>query len=67
MPKEIVARLNAAVVAAFADPAVRKRITDLGQTIPTSDQLTPAALATYHQAEIDKWWPIIRAANIKVQ
>ncbi len=66
-PRTIVAKLNAAVVTAFADPAVQKRITDLGQTIPTRDRLTPEALAAYHQAEIDKWWPIIRAANIKVQ
>jgi len=67
MPKDIVAKLNAAVVAAFADPAVQKRISELGQTIPSRDQLTPEALAAWHQAEIDKWWPIIKAANIKVQ
>jgi tripartite-type tricarboxylate transporter receptor subunit TctC len=65
-PKEVVAKLNAAVVAAFADPAVRKRFADLGHNIPPPDQLTPAALQAYHQKELDKWWPIIKAANIKV-
>jgi tripartite-type tricarboxylate transporter receptor subunit TctC len=65
MPKDIVAKLNDAVVKAFADPAVQKRITDLGQTIPTRDQLTPEALGKYHQAEIDKWWPLIKSYGIK--
>ena len=64
--KEIVAKLNAAVVAAFKDPAIQKRIVDLGQTIPPADQLTPEALGAYHRAEIDKWWPFIKAANIKM-
>ena len=67
LPKDIVDKLNAAVVAVFADPAVQKRISDLGQTIPPRDQLTPGALAAYHKAEVDKWWPIIKAANIKMQ
>jgi len=51
----------------LADPAVRQHLTDLGQVIATREQQTPAALAAYHKAEIDKWWPIIRAANIKVE
>lgn len=66
-PKEIVARLNAAVREALADPAVRKRLADLGQLIPPPEQLTPEALAAYHKAEIDKWWPLVRAAGIKVE
>ena len=66
-PKEVVARLNDAVVDSLADPAVRQRLTDLGQVIATRDQQTPKALAAYHKAEIDKWWPIIKAANIKVE
>ena len=66
LPKAIVDKLNAAVVTAFADPAVQKRIADLGQTIPPRDQLTPQALADYHKGEVDKWWPVIKAANIKV-
>ena len=64
-PKEVVAKLNAAVVATLADEAVRKRLTALGLEIPARDQLTPEALAAYHKAEIEKWWPIIKAANIK--
>jgi tripartite-type tricarboxylate transporter receptor subunit TctC len=64
-PKEIVAKVNAAVVEAFADPAVRKRFADLGMEIPAREQLTPQALYAHHKAEIEKWWPIIKAANIK--
>jgi tripartite-type tricarboxylate transporter receptor subunit TctC len=66
-PDNVRARLNDAVVAALADPAVRKRLTDLGQVIATRDEQTPAALAAHHKAEIEKWWPIIKAANIKVE
>jgi tripartite-type tricarboxylate transporter receptor subunit TctC len=65
-PKEIVGKLNAAVAKAWADPAVQKRIADLGQTIPAADQQSPEALRKYHQAEIDKWWPLIRSYGIKV-
>jgi tripartite-type tricarboxylate transporter receptor subunit TctC len=65
-PNEIIAKLNAAVVEAFADPTVRQRLTDLGFEIPAREQLTPSALASYHKAEIEKWWPIIRAAGITV-
>jgi tripartite-type tricarboxylate transporter receptor subunit TctC len=67
LPQQIVDKVNAAVVAAFADPVVQQRIGDLGQTIPPADQLTPQALAAYHKAEVEKWWPVIKAANIKVQ
>ena len=67
LPKAVIAKVNAAVLAAFADPALQKRIADLGQTIPPKDQLTPEALAVWHKAEVDKWWPIIKAANIKLQ
>jgi tripartite-type tricarboxylate transporter receptor subunit TctC len=66
-PKDVVAKLNAAVVEAFADPAVRKRFTDLGMSIPPREQLTPETLYAHHKAEIEKWWPIIKAANIKVE
>jgi tripartite-type tricarboxylate transporter receptor subunit TctC len=66
-PQAVVAKLNAAVVDALADPAVRKRLDDLGQVIATREQQTPAALAAWHKAEIDKWWPFIKAANIKVE
>jgi tripartite-type tricarboxylate transporter receptor subunit TctC len=66
-PKDIIARLNAAVREALADPGVSKRLSDLGQVIPPREQQTPEALAAYHKAEIDKWWPLIRAAGIKVE
>jgi tripartite-type tricarboxylate transporter receptor subunit TctC len=66
-PKDIVAKLNAAMVESLADPAMRKRLIDLGQDIPPRDQQTPEALNAYHKAEIEKWWPIIKAANIKVE
>ena len=66
-PKDVVRRLNAAVVDALADPTVRQRLTELGQELPAPEQQTPEALRTYHKAEIDKWWPIIKAANIKLE
>jgi tripartite-type tricarboxylate transporter receptor subunit TctC len=64
-PKDIVSKLNAAVVDALADPAVRSRLADLGSEIPPREQQTPPALANFHKSEIEKWWPIIKAANIK--
>jgi tripartite-type tricarboxylate transporter receptor subunit TctC len=64
-PKEVIAKLNTAVVEALADPEVRQRLADLGQEIPPRDRQTPEALAAYHKAEIDKWWPMIKAAGIK--
>ena len=66
-PKPIVARLNAAVTEALSDPAVRQRITELGAEIPPREQQTPEGFAAFHQAEVDKWWPFIKAADIKVQ
>jgi tripartite-type tricarboxylate transporter receptor subunit TctC len=65
-PKDVIARLNAAVVKALDDPAVQKRVEALGMTIPTKAELTPKSLHDYHKAELDKWWPIIKAAGIKV-
>jgi tripartite-type tricarboxylate transporter receptor subunit TctC len=64
-PQSVVARLNAAVVAALAEPAVRARLGELAQEIFPREQQTPQALAALQRAEIDKWWPIIKAANIK--
>ena len=66
-PKPIIAKLAAAVRAAFADPATRKRFLDLGQEIPPVEQQTPEALGAYQKAEIEKWWPLIKAAHIKVE
>jgi tripartite-type tricarboxylate transporter receptor subunit TctC len=64
-PSETVQKLNAAVVQALADPVVRRRLSDVGQVVFPPDQLTPEAMRAYQKAEIDKWWPIIRDANIK--
>jgi len=66
-PKDVIAKLNAAVVEALADPTVSQRLADIGQDIPPRDQQTPEALGAYHRAEIEKWWPIIKAAGIKVE
>jgi tripartite-type tricarboxylate transporter receptor subunit TctC len=64
-PKDVTAKLTAAVRESLADPTVQKRLVELGQDIPPSEQQTPEALAAHHKAEIEKWWPIIKAANIK--
>jgi tripartite-type tricarboxylate transporter receptor subunit TctC len=66
-PKPILGKLNAAVVDALADSAVQERLTTLGLETFPRDQQTPEALGAYHKAEIDKWWPIIKAAHIKVE
>ena len=66
-PADVVAKLTAAVVDALADPAVRQRLTEMGHVIATREQQTPEALAAFHKAELDKWWPIIKAANIKAE
>jgi tripartite-type tricarboxylate transporter receptor subunit TctC len=66
-PKDIISRLNAAVVDALANPTIRQRIADQGMEIPPRDQQTPEALRALHLAEIKTWWPIIKAANIKGQ
>ena len=66
-PKDIVLKLNAAAARALADPGVSKRLSDIGHDVLPADQRTPEALAAYHQAEIDKWWPIIRASGLKAQ
>src|SRR5947207_543752 len=65
-PKEIVAKLNAAAVDALNDSSVRKQLENLGLQMPPQDQLTPEALGAWQKAEIAKWWPMIRAANVKV-
>ena len=64
-PKNVIMKLNAAVVGELADSAIRRRLADLGQQIVPRDQQTPEALAAFHRAEIEKWWPIIKGANIK--
>jgi tripartite-type tricarboxylate transporter receptor subunit TctC len=64
-PKDVVAKLNAAAMDALADPAVRKRLADVGQDVVPRDLQTPEALAIYYRSETEKWWPIIKAAGIK--
>lgn len=64
-PLPVVDRLDAAVKATLADAKVRGRLEELGQVIFPADQQTPQALAAYQKAEIAKWWPVIKAANIK--
>jgi tripartite-type tricarboxylate transporter receptor subunit TctC len=66
MPKDVVDKINAAVSKALDDPAVAKRIADLGMTIPAKDQRSPQAHAAYHKSEVDKWWPIIKATGVKI-
>jgi len=66
-PKGAVTTLNSAVVTALADPTVRRRLADIGQEIFPSEQQTPQALAAFQKAEIEKWWPMIKAANIKAE
>ena len=65
-PKEIVTKLNAAAVDALTDPAVRKQLENLGLQMPPKDQLTPEALGAWQKAEIQKWWPMLKAANVRM-
>ena len=65
-PKEVVARLNGAIVEALAEPATQKRLSDLGLDIAPRAQQTPEALGAHQKAEIEKWWPLIKAAGIRI-
>ena len=66
-PAPVIDKLNAAVAASLADPAIRQRSAEQGQEVPAVAQQTPQALAAYHKAEIEKWWPIVKGANIKAE
>ncbi len=66
-PTDVVAKLNAAMTEALADPTVVARFTELGLDVAPKAQQTPAGLAAFQQAEIDKWWPIIKSAGIGAQ
>ncbi len=66
-PEHVIAALSKAATAAVADPAVASRLADLGQAIPPPAQQTAEAFRAFHKAEIEKWWPIIKAGNIKTE
>jgi tripartite-type tricarboxylate transporter receptor subunit TctC len=66
-PKEIITKLNDALVKAVADPATHKRLIDIGQEFFAADMASPEALGKFQAQEIDKWWPVIKAAGIKAQ
>jgi tripartite-type tricarboxylate transporter receptor subunit TctC len=66
-PKEVIAKFSAAAMEALADPAVRERLAGLGQDVPPPEMQTAEALGRFYKAEIDKWWPIIKEAGIKVE
>ena len=66
-PTNIIDKLNSAVVGSLAEATVRQRFAEQGQEIPPPAQQTPKALAAYHKAEVDKWWPIVKASNIKAE
>ena len=67
LPNEVVEKLNGAMVQALADPRVQARLAELGLDLASREQQTPEGFAAFHKAEIDKWWPVIKAANIKVE
>jgi tripartite-type tricarboxylate transporter receptor subunit TctC len=66
-PQPIMAKLNAAVVEALADPTVQTKLASIGQNIFPREGQNPQALDTHQKAEIAKWWPLIKAAEIKVE
>ena len=66
-PREAIGKLNAAMVDALGDATVQKRFADLGLDLAPRELQTPEGFAKFHKAETDKWWPVIKAANIKVE
>lgn len=66
-PSDVINRVNAAVVEALGDVTVRQRLVDLGQELPSRERQTPEVLRAYQKAEIEKWWPIIKAAGVKAE
>jgi tripartite-type tricarboxylate transporter receptor subunit TctC len=64
-PKDVIAKLNGAVVAALSDPAIRQKFADQSYQLTPRENLTPEYLAEFHKGQIEKWWPIIKAAGIK--
>jgi len=66
-PRDVVAKLNAAMVEALADPGVKAKLAEFGLDIASREQQAPEGFAAFHKAEIEKWWPVIRAAGIKAE
>jgi tripartite-type tricarboxylate transporter receptor subunit TctC len=66
-PKDVIAKLNDAMVRVLNEPAVRARFAQLGLDMASPEQQRPEGLAALHKAEIEKWWPIIKSANIKAE
>jgi tripartite-type tricarboxylate transporter receptor subunit TctC len=66
-PRDIIGKLNGAVAGALTDPTVRQRFAEIGQEAWPREQQTPEALAAYHKGETEKWWPIIRASNLRAE
>jgi tripartite-type tricarboxylate transporter receptor subunit TctC len=66
-PKQIVAKLNEAIVGSLADASAVKRLAELGLEVVPREQQTPEALGAFQKAEIEKWWPMIKAAGIKIE
>ena len=67
LPREVVTKINSAMVAALADPKVQVRLAELGLDLASREQQTPEGFAAFHKAETAKWWPVIKAAGIKVE
>ena len=65
-PKHIVATLNVAALEALSEAQVRKQLENLGLQMPSADRLTPQAVAAWPKAEVEKWWPLIKAAHVSV-
>ena len=66
-PAGVIGKLNSAVVDALADPSVRHRLAEMGEEIPPREQQTPEALGALQRAEIEKWWPIIKAMGMRAE
>src|SRR5215467_14637266 len=66
-PKNIISKLNTAAVSTLGDPTIRESLAEQGFEIPQRERETPEALGAYQKAEIEKWWPIIKGANIKAE
>jgi tripartite-type tricarboxylate transporter receptor subunit TctC len=64
-PKETITKINSAVVKTLADPVVRQKLSDLSYEVGPPEEQTPEHFGAFHKAETEKWWPIIKAANIK--